>query len=64
MTNTHHTYHGRPLEIKHSGRVRLRSFSNDANESNIVIILVLWMKELGIVEGSVPTKVDNYTWLL
>jgi hypothetical protein len=53
-----------PLEIKHSGGIRLRSFSNHANEKNIVIILVLWMKKLGIVEGSVLAKVGNYTWLL
>jgi hypothetical protein len=52
------------LEIKHNGGIRLRSFSNHAIENNIVIILVLWMKELGIIEGSVLAKVDNYTWLL
>jgi hypothetical protein len=53
-----------PLEIKHSGRIRLRSFSNHADENNIIIILVLWMKESRTVEGSVLAKVDNYTWLL
>jgi hypothetical protein len=52
------------LEIKHSGRIRLRSFSNHVDENNIIIILVLWMKESRIVEGSVLAKVDNYTWLL
>ncbi len=52
-----------PLEIKHSGGIRLRSFSNHVDESSKIIILVLWMKESGTVEGSVPTKVDN-TWML
>jgi hypothetical protein len=53
-----------PLEIKHSGRIKLRSFSNHVDENNIVIILMLWMKESGTIEGSVLVKVDNYTWLL
>jgi hypothetical protein len=53
-----------PLEIKHNGGIRLRSLSSHVDENNIVIIIVLWMKELGTIEGSVLAKVDNYTWLL
>jgi len=53
-----------PLEIKHNGGIRLRSFSNHVDESSIIIILVLWMKVSIIVEESVPERVDNYTLLL
>jgi hypothetical protein len=53
-----------PLEIKHSVGIRLRLFSNHVDESNKVIILMLWMKESIIIEKSVPARVDNYTWLL
>jgi hypothetical protein len=52
------------LEIKHNGGIKLRSLSNHVDESNIVIIFVLWMKESGTIEGSVHARVDNYTWLL
>jgi hypothetical protein len=53
-----------PLEIKYSGGIRLRSFSNHVDESNRIIILVLWMKESGTVKGNVLTRIDNYTWML
>jgi hypothetical protein len=53
-----------PLEIKHSGGIKLKSFFNHADDSNIVIILVLWMKESRTIERSVLAKVENYTWLL
>jgi hypothetical protein len=53
-----------PLEIKHSGGIRLRSFFNHANESNRIIILMLSMKESRTIERNVPTRVDNYTWML
>jgi hypothetical protein len=53
-----------PLEIKHNGRIKLRSFFNHVDENNIVIILVLWMKDSRTIEGSVCAKVDNYTWML
>jgi hypothetical protein len=36
------------------------SFSNHAHESSKVIILVMWLKESGTVEGNVP-EVENYT---
>jgi len=52
------------LEIKHNVGIRLRLFFNHVDESNRVIILVLWMKESRTVEKNVPTRVDNYTWLL
>jgi hypothetical protein len=49
-------------EIKHIGGIRLGSFSNHVHESSKVIILVLWLKESRIVEGSV-LEVENYKWL-
>jgi hypothetical protein len=64
VTNTYHTYCGKSFSEKHSGGIRLRSFSNHADEINIIIILVLWMKELGTIKRSVLTRVNNYTWML
>ncbi len=50
--------------IKHNGGIRLRSLSNHVDESSIIIILVLWMKKSGAIEGCVHARVDSYTWLL
>jgi hypothetical protein len=55
---------GDPWEIKHSGKIKLRSFFNHVDESNKVVILVLWMKESRAIEGSVFARVDKYTWLM